>query len=342
MKGMHIMKKPSIRDVAQRAGVSVTTVSQVLNQKADRFPEATIQKVLNAKEQLGYVPNKNAQQLRGIKTKIIGVLVPSLRNPFFSDMMQSMQEHADADVDLFFQSAEHDAIEDGIKHLVERGVNGLIIAQMIPNPSRLDAYLRIQGIPYVVLDQSDDNGLTDIVRTNEQAGGREMAQYLYNSGHRNIAIVQPRNLTTNMADRVHGFLSYWIEKELQAPLVIKTILAKHGGLAITNSLIQSGVSAVFAINDELAIGILRGMATAGIKVPEQLTVVGYDNTDYSEFFVPSVTTMTQPVWRMGQIALDLVMDRVNHNDLISEPKKIELTSQLIVRESSRDISYDDM
>ena len=130
------MKKVSIKDVAKEAGVSLTTVSQVLNDKRDRFTTDTIEKVLAAKQKLGYLPNKNAQQLRGSKTKLIGVLLPNLANPFFSTMMQSMDANKESDVDLFFLTAPEEDIEAGIMHLVERGMDGLIIAQMIKNPER--------------------------------------------------------------------------------------------------------------------------------------------------------------------------------------------------------------
>lgn len=253
------MKKVSIKDVAKEAGVSLTTVSHILNHKQERFSQATIDKVLTAKDKLGYIPNKNAQQLRGHTIKLIGVLVPSLTNPFFSAIMQSMEQHKPDYVDLFFLSTSGDHLEHNIKHLVERGMDGLVIARLIDQPESMNNYLERHNVPYVVLDQSEDNGYTDIIRTDEQTGGALAAAHLIDLNHQHIAIVQPYEMMSNMQARVKGFEDYCESHDVQKPLKIETELSPSGGKQIVDQIIDSQVTAVFAINDEMAIGIIRGL-----------------------------------------------------------------------------------
>ncbi|WP_373770522.1 substrate-binding domain-containing protein, partial [Weissella soli] len=113
----------------------------------------------------------------------------------------------------------------------------------------------------------------------------------------------------------------------------ETTLSKHGGLAVAEKVNQAAVSAVFAVNDELAIGVLRGLADLGVRVPQDISVVGYDNTDYAEFVIPSLTTVTQPVWQLGQKALDLVLHRLEdpQADLVTEMMAVKL----VERESTK-------
>ncbi|ANZ34438.1 ribose utilization transcriptional repressor RbsR [Staphylococcus carnosus] len=330
------MKKVSIKDVAREAGVSVTTVSHILNHNEKRFSKETIHKVMDAKEKLGYFPNKNAQQLRGSKIKLIGVLLPSLTNPFFSTIMQSMDQNKPEDVDLFFLTTTGKELESNIKHLVERGRDGLVIGRLIENPEALDTYLKKRNVPYVVLDQSEDHGFTDMIRTDENAGGQLAAEHLVELGHRSMAIVQPYEMMTNMKDRVHGFMTYCQKHGISKPAIYETTLSKAGGASIVPSIIESKATAVFAINDELAIGIMRGMADRGMSVPNDLSLVGYDDIDFARYIIPSLTTVAQPMEDIGALALTLIMKKIQNQG--SDTEKIELPNKLVVRETTRRIN----
>ena len=211
------MKRVSIKDVAKEAGVSVTTVSHILNQNETRFSKETIQKVLLAKDRLGYIPNKNAQQLRGQTRKLIGVVLPNLTNPFFSAMMQRMDDCKADDVDLCFIATSSTDFKDNIQHLVERGIDGLVIGRYVNDPHHLNDYLSKHHVPYVLLDQSEDHGYTGIIRTNEIEGGQTAAQHLIELGHQQLAIIQPHELMANMRDRVKGFEQMSQSHQLPSP-----------------------------------------------------------------------------------------------------------------------------
>lgn len=330
------MAKISIKDVAKEAGVSLTTVSQILNKKSNRFSEQTKNKVFAAKEKLGYFPNKNAQQLRGNSIKSVGVLLPNLTNPFFSTMMQTMENHKSDNVDLFFLTAKDNEIEQGIVHLIERGVDGLIIAQMINNPATLNNYLTKHNIPYIVLDQSDDYGFTDIVRTDDKQGGYFAAEHLSQYGHKNLLIVQPYKLTSNMQARVEGFKHYCESNNIAPPLVIETALSMEGGLNIVEDIIETHVSAIFAMNDEMAIGIIRGLTNKGVSIPNDISIIGFDDIDIAKYLNPSLTTIAQPIEKISQCALSLITNKLQgHND--ESLHNIKLSIELVIRETTKKI-----
>ncbi|AXZ22263.1 LacI family DNA-binding transcriptional regulator [Staphylococcus warneri] len=329
------MKRVSIKDVAKEAGVSVTTVSHILNQNETRFSKETIQKVLLAKDRLGYIPNKNAQQLRGQTRKLIGVVLPNLTNPFFSAMMQRMDDCKADDVDLCFIATSSTDFKDNIQHLVERGIDGLIIGRYVNDPHQLNDYLSKHHVPYVLLDQSEDHGYTDIIRTNEIEGGQTAARHLIDLGHQQLAIIQPHELMANMKDRVKGFEHTCQSHQLPAPVRICTELSKAGGRDIATKLVEHHVTGVFAINDELAIGCIRGLTECGKSVPDDLSVVGYDDIDMAGYMTPALTTIAQSVDDIVHISLQLITDKINGRP--HENKRVELPTQLIQRETTRQL-----
>ncbi|MEJ7425124.1 ribose utilization transcriptional repressor RbsR [Staphylococcus warneri] len=329
------MKRVSIKDVAKEAGVSVTTVSHILNQNETRFSKETIQKVLLAKDRLGYIPNKNAQQLRGQTRKLIGVVLPNLTNPFFSAMMQRMDDCKADDVDLCFIATSSTDFKDNIQHLVERGIDGLIIGRYVNDPHQLNDYLSKHHVPYVLLDQSEDHGYTDIIRTNEIEGGQTAARHLIDLGHQQLAIIQPHELMANMKDRVKGFEHTCQSHQLPAPVRICTELSKAGGRDIATKLVEHHVTGVFAINDELAIGCIRGLTECGKSVPDDLSVIGYDDIDMAGYMTPALTTIAQSVDDIVHISLQLITDKINGRP--HENKRVELPTQLIQRETTRQL-----
>lgn len=136
------MRKISIKDVAKKAGVSIAAVSQILNNKGQRFSEATIEKVLQARDELGYVPNSAARNLKGRHKRLIGIIVPSFRMPFFADIIQSMQASAPSDVNLVFLGSTDESLQDAIFSLVERGVEALVFGRHIPNRAEVNTFLK--------------------------------------------------------------------------------------------------------------------------------------------------------------------------------------------------------
>jgi len=326
------MKKASIKDVASKAEVSIATVSQILNNKGDRFSQDTIQKVMQARDELGYVANSAAKNLKGAPSPMIGVVIPSFRLPFFADIIQSMQTNAPEHVNLVFMGSANENLETSIYSLVERGVDALIFGRPIPNHDIVNTFLEKRGIPFLVLDQNSDNEAQDRIMVDEYGGGASAAQHLLDLGHQKIAVVTPFEMTDNMLERLNGFVETLKAVNIVPIAQVESALSKHGGLAAAQEVTQSGATAVFVINDEMAIGLMRGLKNAGVKVPDDISVVGYDDTDYAEFVIPALTTVAQPVQAIGDEALQMILNRLANRDLERQMDLFEL--KLIVREST--------
>ncbi|MCM0582036.1 LacI family DNA-binding transcriptional regulator [Weissella diestrammenae] len=333
------MKKASIKDVASRAGVSIATVSQIINHKADRFSQETIDRVFAARDELGYIANGAAKKLKGVQSPMIGVIIPSFRIPFFADIVQSMQLNAPERVNLVFMGAENEKIESSIYSLVERGVDALIFGRPIPNHQEVNEFLKKRDIPFLVLDQNTDVLAPDRIVADEFGGGMLAAAHLLNLGHKKIAIVKPNEMTDNMFLRLEGFIRTLSREGLKPIIQCQTLLSKHGGLHVTDTIIKSGATAVFALNDEMAIGLMRGLAKQGIDVPAQISIVGYDDTDYAEFVTPTLTTIAQPVKEIGAAALHMIVNRLEQTNLPQQTETFEL--HLVHRESTKALNSRD-
>lgn len=326
------MKKASIKDVAKLAGVSIATVSQIINNKQERFSEETIHKVMDARDELGYVANVAAKELKGSKSPLIGVIIPSFRLPFFADLIQSMQMHVPEHIDLVFMGATDENLEKSIYALVDRGVDALIFGRPIPKHAAVSQFLNKCGIPFLSLDQSVDLGAKDRVMVQEKQGGHLSAEHLVALGHKKIALLMADTMTDNMHQRERGFVETLTQHHLKPVARLQTALSKHGGLDAADAVIASGATAVFALNDEIAIGLIRGLYNQGVRVPADISVVGYDDTDYAEFTVPALTTVRQPVQQIGIAALNLIIKRLEN---LNRPQQMNMLDlRLIEREST--------
>ena len=330
-----MVKKASIKDVALLSGVSITTVSQIINGKGHRFSKATIDKVLQARDELGYVPNHAARSLKSKTTILIGVIVPSFRLPFFADLIQSMETHAPSSVRMVFLSSPDNHLENTIHSLVERGVDALIFGRQFPNDKAIAQLLSKQNIPYLVLDQNNNEAARDKIIVDEFQGGSLVADHFVTLGHQKIAMVLPEMLTQNMLERQDGFLATLQKYDVNPIILTAEKLSKHGGFRMSQSVIDSQVTAVFAFNDEMAMGLMRGLVNLGMTIPGDISIAGYDDADYAEFFIPTLTTVTQPVFEIGSAVLSLILNRLKFPQSPPQIQKFQL--KLVARESTRKI-----
>ncbi|MEY8446351.1 ribose utilization transcriptional repressor RbsR [Enterococcus ratti] len=308
-------KKITIKDVAKHSGVSIATVSRILNGNEEKFNPQTVKKVIASKEILGYQPDYFARQLITKETKTIGVLVPDITNPFFNTLMRGIE-------DVLYQqhfvtilcNADSDHQKE-IKYLLEltrRGVDGFIIATSAVSTSTINESLRQQNHPFIVLDQKKSEGLSDSVRTDDFHGGYLAGIHLLTLGHQSIALVYPQAPPENVYRRIEGFKQaldshHLLYKNLH---VFPTHFSKEGGYQVTSQILRSPVTAIFALNDELAFGLYRGLEEHGKKIPEDYSIIGYDNVDMCEYVKPKLTTIAQPIFELGQSAAQLLLERI--------------------------------
>lgn len=332
-------KKVTIREVAQLSEVSITAVSQILNGKGERFPLATREKVIAAKDELGYVPNYSAQTMRNGGAVTIGVLVPDIHNPFFSRFFQGVQDygkHHNLRIILMSSDGDHERDVKNVDELIGRSADGLIIANDVAEDARIDKMLTKNNIPYLLLDQSPDDGHSDYIEINEYHGGQLAAQHLADLGHRKIAVALPGALTPNLSKRVQGFVDTLQALGIDVTERMRiTDLDKHSGHAAGIEIMQKfpDTTAIWALNDEVAIGVYKGLADAGKKIPADVSVIGYDNTDYADYLQPPLTTIDQPVRESGQRAAEMLSARIKNPNVDKQVWSHDV--ELVVRQSTR-------
>jgi len=329
------MKKASIKDVANLAGVSIATVSQILNNKGERFSEETRNKVFAAREEMGYVPNMSARSLKKNNLTRIGVVVPSLALPYFGYVVQKIQDALPENVSLSIMSAEGEETDKSVYQLVAAGVNGVIVANQLMDAKTVISDLRKRGIASVMLENHTNLEESDVVASTEFLGGQLAAKHLLALGHRHVAVLGKQAMNDNLADRLAGFKETMAEAGAKVSVVTTHYLSKQGGQASAMAVSISKATATFALNDELAIGLISGLDKIGIKVPDQMSVIGYDDTDYARFYQPSLTTIHQPLDEIARAALELVLNRVK--DFDGERQERIFDVELVERASTRAI-----
>lgn len=330
--------KVTIKDVAEEAGVSVTTVSQILNGKGARFSKKTQEKVLKLKEKLHYVPDFNARNLILRSSKTIGVLVPNIGNPFFSTFFRGIQtvcRHAHY-LPLVFSASNDEATEKYyLGNLAERSVDGLIIASSSVTDDTIDSILKPNRIPYLLFDQNQTHDDGDRLQVDDYQGGYLAAQHLAELGHHQIVMMLPEHRSGNLQHRLNGFIDgllhhgvYFSEEQnlVYAPLT------KKGGYDHTGDILTKKPTAVFCANDELAIGLYRGLHERGVRIPEEISVIGYDNIDLDEYVTPKLTTIEQPIMELGETSARLILNRID--DLEMPRQLVNVPVKLIERSST--------
>jgi len=329
-------RKVTIRDLAEAAGVSVTTVSQILNGKGERFSLDTRRRVHQLQEEMGYVPDFNARNLIMKSAQTIGVLVPNLGNPFFSMFVRGVQETSRERhfIPLIFGANHDEKLESYyLEELIKRAVDGLIIASASITAEAIDNILKKNGIPYLLIDQNGGPSV-DRVRINDEQGGQLAADHLVALGHEKIAVVMPEDLTQNLQIRLAGFKRRLAEHHVDLPerAIVHSAMTKLGGYQATAAVLAQHPTAVFAINDETALGLMRGLHEQGLSVPNDISVLGYDDIDLDEYVVPKLTTIHQPVVTMGQQATGLLINRIK--DQRQAAQLVDLPVDLREREST--------
>ncbi|MBZ2200735.1 MAG: LacI family DNA-binding transcriptional regulator [Lentilactobacillus hilgardii] len=333
-------KKVTITDLAKRANVSVTTVSQILNGKDDRFSEKTVKKVHQLQKEMGYVPDFNAQSLIRRSGRTIGVLVPNINNPFFSHFLRGIESVAmdNGYIPLIFGSNNNQKLESYyLFESIRRAADGMIIASAISDVSYIDNILNQNGIPYLLTDQAPvaDGDQVDV---NNYHGGELLANYLIQKGHQRVTVVTDQHPTLNLKQRLTGFLDVFRSHGLSIAdeQIVETELTKLGGYHATKQALAHYPTAIFALNDEIAIGLYRGIHEAGLRIPDDISIVGYDDIDLTEYVTPTLTTIHQPSFEMGESAAKLILKRIQDRDRPFQ--SVSLPIELVERESVKNIN----
>lgn len=331
---------PTIREVASRAGVSPTTVSHVINNTRFVSAEAR-QRVLDAMAELNYRPNVLARSLRRGETRTLGLILPDSANPFFAEIARAIEDAAfSAGYNVILGNSENELAKEQVyvDVLVNKQVDGLIFVATGDHSPSLE-HLTRNGLPVVVVDRRLSNLEVDTVLTDNLQGGLSAARYLLNLGHRRIAcITGPSNLTPS-AERVIGYRRALEEHGLpvEENLIRKGDFHPRSGYHAAVELIRSQPppTAIFICNDMMAIGALRALSEAGLRVPQDCSLIGFDDIELASFITPPLTTIRQDKAALAEAAVTLLLERIAEPDLPARTRI--LPTQLIERLSTRRI-----
>jgi LacI family transcriptional regulator len=328
----------TIREVAESAGVSYATVSHVINNTRLVSPE-TRGRVLAAMTALNYRPNALARSLRQGKTNTIGLVLPDSANPFFAEISRSIEDETfKKGYSVFLCNTELDIQRElfYVDVLSKRQVDGIIFVAAGDQADSLD-FLLSRNMPVVMIDRDLPNVEVDAVLTDHQLGGYLATHHLLELGHTRIACIAGPSSITPSAERMIGYRQALEEAGLpfDEKLVLRGDYHAQSGMDITHTILQMNPrpTAIFALNDLMALGALRAAAEAGCSVPSDLAVVGYDDLELSHFTNPPLTTIAQPKKEIGAQAVDLLVDRMSRKD--RAPSRVVLPPELIVRRSTQ-------
>lgn len=330
----------TIREVAESAGVSYATVSHVINNTRLVSPE-TRERVLAAMSKLNYRPNALARSLRQGKTNTIGLVLPDSANPFFAEISRSIEDEAfKQGYSVFLCNTELDTQRElfYVDVLSKKQVDGIIFVAAGDQADSLDFLLR-QNMPVVMVDRDVPNVEVDAVLTDNQLGGYLATRHLIELGHRRIACIAGPSSITPSAERVIGYRRALEEANLpyEENLVVCGDYHSQSGMEITHAILQMNPrpTAIFALNDLMALGALRAVAEVDCSVPEDLAVVGYDDLELAHFTNPPLTTIAQPKKEIGAQAVNLLVDRMSQRS--RPPIRLVLAPELIVRRSTQPV-----
>lgn len=333
----------SIRDVAERAGVALGTVSNVLN-RPERVAEATRLRVLAAIAELGFVRNDAARQLRAGKSRTLALVVLDVRNPFFTDLGRGAEERA-AEAGLSVLLGNSDELPEReavyLDLFEEQRVLGLLISPIGDVYARLHR-LRERGTPTVLVDRRAEGRPFSSVSVDDVAGGYTAVSHLIEQGCRRIAFVGgPLNIL-QVADRLQGANQAVAEhRGVQLEVLSQPGLTVHNGRSIGVSIVErrseERPDGIFAANDLLAVGLLQSFTMlSDVVVPSDIALVGYDDIDFASATVVPLSSIRQPSALIGRTAVDLLLQEVAAQDAGLEftHEQVVFQPELIVRESS--------
>jgi LacI family transcriptional regulator len=332
----------TITDVAELANVSIATVSRVLNGSAYVSPEL-VERVQKAIDQLGYRPNVLARHLRRSENPTIGILIPNSKNPFFAEMAKGIEDYCFDQGYIAVLCDTDDQPAKAIGHLdllYMQRVAGFVVVSPGDITSRLQTLLE-EGNQIVVTDRPLSTLPTDSVTSDNYGGGYQAVEHLLKLGHRRIGFM----LSNLKHETIQGRWKGAQDAMREAGVEIDPLLVDNGGDELPGSGYKGAASilrhknpptAIFAFNELMAFGVLRYAYEQNIQVPCDLSVIGFDDMMLAQYSTPSLTTIRQPKYELGQKAAEILLRRVQGDN--SPIEVVTLPTELIVRESTAPVS----
>ncbi len=323
----------SIKDVAKMAGVSISTVSRVINNTANVREDLKI-RVLKAVKNLKYRSNPLARGLKGWPTRTIGLIIPDIENPFFPAMVRGVQDVANKNGYAIFlcnTDGDTDLEEAQFSLLLEKKVDGILLVTSMLNTPFLKEKL---SLPVVLIDRYVEFSKLSYVVVDHTLGMNLILDHLRNIGRQKAVFLGSKPVTSGARERFQIFMKHYSKEPKMKSRVFFGKYTEKSGFDMAKKLLKSGIKfdSVVCGNDLIAFGVLKAFEKERINVPNEVSVVGYDDISFSIYHFPKITTIHQPVYEMGEIASHLIIDAIEKG--YSEPKHIKLEPRLVIRETS--------
>lgn len=330
--------QPTMRDVAQKAGVSVSTVSRVLNGKKTVSPELR-DRVLAEADSLGYSPNRAARSLRSGRTSLVGLVIPDITTPFFAEIARiAGRTLGNAGLSVLLCDADEDSENERrhLENLEERRVEGLLISPSSDTQVGYYEEIAARGIPVVLVDRLTSKSL-DSVRTDNIAGTFQLMAHLISRGYDRFGVIAGRHDILSGRERMQGFKSACRALNIPDENVISEngLMTIQGGYEATSRIMkrQPSPRAIFAATSVMGVGALRALKELGYEIPTDVALAMFDDTSLADLVDPPITVISQPIESIGQIAARMLLERMRGN-ISEQGREVLVQPNLIVRQST--------
>ncbi|WP_394209158.1 LacI family DNA-binding transcriptional regulator [Enterovibrio calviensis] len=335
-------KRITVKDVAAALGISPSTVSRALSpEKQHLVSDRVIEMVEKKSDEMGYTANPMATALKRGATKTIGMMIPDILNPIFPPLVHEIQQLTNKlgyTLTLAYTENNQALALEEVKRLIARNVDGIILASAFRKDPTVD-YCLDHGKPLVQVNRVIDNLASDQVLVDDREGIYQLFEHLYKLGHRHIAHIAGPNEISSGLSRRHAFISIADMFELppdNVPVVLASAFTEEAGKLATKSLLEKHpqVTAVIAANDLLALGCIDELETVGREVPKDVSVTGFNDMPYLDWFRIPLTTVSLPQTQLGDQSVRMLFGQIRKDSDSAFPRKVLLQPRLVVRKST--------
>ena len=329
----------TLEEIARQAGVSRSTVSRVMNDHPS-VDQGTRARVRLVAEKLNYQPNVAARSLAAGRTNILGLVIPMgvaalFTDPYVPLLIQGISSACNAnDHSVMLWLAEPEYERRTIRQVLQGGlIDGVILASALMDDPMLEALQR-RGLPFIMVGRLPTDNEISYVDVDNVNSAREMVAYLLRLGYRRVAtIAGPTNMIAG-SDRLQGYRLALRNRGVtpDPTLIVEADFTEEGGYIAMQRLLPQAPEAVFVASDAMAVGAMRALRDAGLRVPQDVAIAGFDDIPFAARTDPPLTTVRQPIQRMGSVAAETLIDMISHPH--PQPRRMILPTELVIRESS--------
>lgn len=337
------MKTVTLRDVAKYANVSISTVSRVIRD-FDYVDENTKEKVQKAIKELNYEPNTDARRLKYGRTYMIGFILPDISNPFFSNALKAAynyiqsSEYSNYELLFYDTDGKPEREKKALDFFVARQMEGIIIASSASNLiiEHVRQILQNKKIAIVAVDNQIGDLDIDLVTSDNYQGSYRLTNHLLDLGHKSIGLITGPMNESSSIERLDGYKAALKDRGilLDENIIIAGQWTKDSGISATRQLLKNkpDLTAIFGFNNSMSMGALIVLKNQGIKVPDDIALVSFDDVEYGDLMNPALTSTSTSWYELGRVSTDLLMDRITHGK--ATPRQlIKLPNEIIIRES---------